>query len=60
MKGYELKLHVDELVNPVPFGFPRKVDAKLDGLLELNIIEEVLERAIRIDFAIGGCSQKRR
>lgn len=43
MKGYELKLHVDELVNPVPFGFPRKVDAKLDGLLELNIIEEVLE-----------------
>ena len=50
LKGYELKLHVDESVKPVvqhvrriPFGLREKVDAKLDELLELNIIEEVPE-----------------
>ena len=43
MKGYVLKLHVDVLVNPVPFGFPRKVDTKLNGLSEFKIIDEVLE-----------------
>ena len=50
LKGYELKLHVDESVKPVvqhvrriPFGLHEKVDAKLDELLELDIIEEVPE-----------------
>ena len=50
MKGYELKLHVDESVKPVaqhvrriPFGLREKVDAKLDELLEFDIIEEVPE-----------------
>ena len=47
---YELKVHVDESVKPVVqhvcrilFGLCKKVDAKLDELLELNIIEEVME-----------------
>ena len=50
MKDYELKLHIDESVKPVaqhvrriPFGLREKVDAKLDELLELDIIEEVPE-----------------
>ena len=50
LKGYELKLHVDESVKPVaqhvrriPFRLREKVDAKLDELLELDIIEEVPE-----------------
>ncbi|PFX12923.1 Uncharacterized protein K02A2.6 [Stylophora pistillata] len=50
LKGYELKLHVDESVKPVaqhvrriPFGLREKVDAKLDELLRLDIIEEVPE-----------------
>ena len=50
LKGYELKLHIDESVKPVaqhvrriPFGLREKVDAKLDELLELDIIEEVPE-----------------
>lgn len=50
LKGYELKLHIGESVKPVaqhvrriPFGLRKKVDAKLDELLELDIIEEVPE-----------------
>ena len=50
LKDYELKLHIDESVKPVaqhvrriPFGLREKVDAKLDELLELDIIEEVPE-----------------
>ena len=48
LKGYELKLHIDESVKPVaqpvrriPFGLREKVDKKHDQLLELDIIEEV-------------------
>ena len=48
LKGYELKLHINESVKPVaqplrrmPFGLWEKVDKKLDQLLELDIIEEV-------------------
>ena len=47
LKGYELKLHIDESVKPaaqpvrrMPFGLRVKVDKKLDQLLELDIIEE--------------------
>ena len=50
VKGYELKLHIDDTVKPVaqhvrriPFGLREKVDKKLDELLELDIIEEVPE-----------------
>ena len=50
LKGYELKLHVDESVKPVaqhvrrvPFGLQDKVKKKLDELLDLDIIEEVPE-----------------
>ena len=50
LKGYELKLHVDDSVKLVvqhvrriPFGLREKVDAKLDELLKLDIIEEVSE-----------------
>ena len=48
LKGYALKLHIDESVKPVaqpvrriPFGLRERVDKKLDELLELDIIEEV-------------------
>ena len=48
LKGYELKLHIDESVKPVaqpvrriPFGLGEKVDKKLDQVLELDIIEQV-------------------
>lgn len=50
LKGYELKLHIDDSVKPVaqhvrriPFGLREKVDKKLDELLELDIIEGVPE-----------------
>ena len=50
LKGYELKLHVDESVKSVvqhvrrvPFGLRNKVEKKLDELLDLDIIEEVPE-----------------
>ena len=50
LKGYELKLHLDESVKPVaqhvrrvPFGLRDKVEKKLDELLDLDIIEEVPE-----------------
>ena len=46
LKGYQLKLHIDDSVKPVaqhvrriPFGLREKVDRKLDELLELDIIE---------------------
>ena len=48
LKGYELRLHIDESLKPVaqpvrrvPFGLREKVDKKLDQLLKLDIIEEV-------------------
>lgn len=48
LKGYELKLHIDESLKPVaqpvcriPFGLREKVDKKFDQHLELEIIEEV-------------------
>ena len=50
LKGYKLKLHVDDSVKPVAqhihwilFGLHEKVDKKLDELLELDIVEEVPE-----------------
>ena len=50
LKGYELKLHVDDTVKPlaqpvwrIPFGLCDKVDKKLDKLLQADIIEEVPE-----------------
>ena len=50
LKGYELKLHIDDSVKPVaqhvrriPFGLREKVEKKLDELLELDIIEGVPE-----------------
>ena len=50
LKDYELKLHIDESVQPVaqqvrrlPFGLRKKTDKKLDELLEMGIIEEVPE-----------------
>ena len=50
LKGYELKLNIDDTVKPVaqhvrriPFGLREKVDGKLDELLELDMIEEVPE-----------------
>ena len=47
LKGYKLKLHVDESMKPVAqhvHRLQKKVDAKLDELLKLDIIEEVSER----------------
>ena len=48
LKGYKLKLHINEYVTPVaqsarrpPFGLRDKVDEKLDDLLDMGIIEEV-------------------
>ena len=45
LKGYELKLFIDDSVKPVaqhvrriPFGLREKVDNKLDELLELDTI----------------------
>ena len=50
LKGYELKLHIDDTVKPVAqhvrriaSGLREKVDKKLDELLELDIIEDVPE-----------------
>ena len=55
LKGYELKLHIDESVKPVaqpvrriPFGLREKVDKKLDQLLGLDIIEEVPDGPSRL------------
>ena len=47
LKGYKLKLHVDESMKPVAqhvHRLQKKVDKKLDELLKLDIIEEVSER----------------
>ena len=48
LKGYELKLHIDESmktvaqpVHRIPFGLQEKVDKKLNQLLEPVIIEEL-------------------
>ena len=48
LKGYELKLHIDESVKPVaqperwiPFGLWKKVDKKLNQLQEPNVTEEL-------------------
>ena len=50
LKGYELKLHIEDSVKPVaqhvrriPLGLREKVEKKLDELLELDIIEGVPE-----------------
>ena len=50
LRGYELKLNIDNSVKPVaqpvrriPFGVREKVERKLDELLESGIIEEVPE-----------------
>jgi hypothetical protein len=50
LKGYELKLNIDESVQPIaqpvrriPYGIRDKVDEKLGELLSLGIIEEVPE-----------------
>ena len=49
LKGYELKLHVDDTVKPlaqplwIPFGLCEKKDKKLDKLLQADVIEEVPE-----------------
>ena len=50
LKGYEFKLHVDDLVKSVaqyvhriPFRLQEEVDVKLDEFLELDTIEEVPE-----------------
>ena len=50
LKGYKLKRHINEDVTLVPqsvqrlpFGLRDKVDEKLDKLLDMGIIEEVLE-----------------
>ena len=50
LKGYELKLNIDDSVKPVaqpvrriPFAVREKVERKLDELLESGIIEEVPE-----------------
>ena len=55
LKGYEFKLHVDELVKPeaqhvhrIPFRLQEKVDAKLDEFLELDTLEEVPEGPSRL------------
>ena len=48
LKGYQLKLHIDESVQPVaqpvrriPFTRKAKVNEKLDELLKLDVIEKV-------------------
>ena len=48
LKNYQLKLHVDKILQPIaqpvrhlPFGLREKVEKKLDELLEKEIIEEV-------------------
>ena len=48
LKGYKLKLHINEDVTPVaqsvwrlPFGLRDNVDEKLDELLDMGIIDEV-------------------
>ncbi|XP_015772539.1 PREDICTED: uncharacterized protein LOC107350812 [Acropora digitifera] len=50
LKGYKLKLHIDNSVKPVaqqvrriPFGLREQVEKKLDELLELDIIAGVPE-----------------
>lgn len=55
LKGYEFKLHVDELVKPeaqhvhrIPFRLQEEVDVKLDEFLELDTIEEVPEGPSRL------------
>lgn len=48
LKGYQLKLHIDESVRPVaqplriiPFSRREKVTGKLEDLLKLDVIENV-------------------
>ena len=55
LKGYEFKLHVDDLVKSVaqyvhriPFRLQEEVDVKLDEFLELDTIEEVPEGPSRL------------
>ena len=54
LKGYEFKLHVDELMNEaqhvhrIPFRLQEEVDVKLDEFLELDTLEEVPEGPSRL------------
>ena len=55
LKGYEFKLHVDELMKPeaqhvhrIPFRLQEEVDVKLDEFLELDTLEEVPEGPSRL------------
>ena len=55
LKGYEFKLHVDDLVKSVaqyvhriPFRLQEEVDVKLDEFLELDTTEEVPEGPSRL------------
>ena len=66
LKGYELKLHIDESVKPVAqpvhrilFGFRENLDEKkLDQLLELDINDYLgsTRWPCRIDLTFDSCS----
>ena len=61
LKDFQLKLHVDNTVQPIsqpvrriPFGLRAKVDDKLDELLQLGIIEEVPSSSLVVVGKPGG------